>query len=54
MIFVQLIRTEQRQFEKWVVTGEGTEVMETGSHEARVYDAVDKDQGTTQSELMVL
>ena len=50
---MQVIKTEQRQFERWVVTEEGREVMKTGSHEARVYNAVDKDEGTSQAEIMV-
>ena len=50
---LQVIKTEQRQFEKWVLTAEGTEVVERGSHEARVYDAVDPKEGTSQAELMV-
>ena len=53
-IFVsQLINTEQRQFERWVLTSEGKEVVASGSHEARVYFAVDEVNGTLQSELMV-
>ncbi|CAI8034323.1 Phenylalanine--tRNA ligase alpha subunit [Geodia barretti] len=34
-----VVSTEQRQFESWVLTGEGQEVVENGSHEARVYNA---------------
>ena len=48
-----MISTEQRQFESWVLTGEGLEVMEKGSHEARVYGAVNAETGTPQSEIMV-
>lgn len=36
-----------------MVTVEGAEVMKTGSHEARVYQAVDKDTGTLQADVMV-
>lgn len=49
----QLIRTEQQQFEKWVLTAEGTEVVKSGSHEARVYNAVNKTEGTRQVDIMV-
>ena len=52
-VYIQMIKTEQRQFEQWVVTGEGSEVMKSGSHEARVYKAVDENAGTAQSEIMV-
>ena len=48
-----MIESEQRQFERWVLTGEGQEVMEKGSHEARMFDSVDKDSGSLQTELMV-
>ena len=50
---VQVVSTEQRQFESWVLTGEGQEVVENGSHEARVYNAVTPDGGSLQSEIMV-
>jgi hypothetical protein len=36
-----------------VLTGEGVDVMEKGSHEARMFQAVDKDSGSLQTELMV-
>lgn len=36
-----------------MLTGEGTEVVEEGSHEARVYGAVDAETGTPQAEIMV-
>lgn len=49
---MQLIKTEQQQFEKWVLTAEGSEVVKSGSHEARVYNAVDKKDGTSQAEIM--
>ena len=48
-----MIETEQRQFERWVLTSEGEEVVERGSHEARMFEAVDKDSGSLQAELMV-
>ena len=51
--FLQLIRTEQQQFEKWVLTAEGSEIVKSGSHEARVFNAVDEKEGTAQAELMV-
>ena len=48
-----MIETEQRQFERWVLTSEGEEVVARGSHEARMFEAVDKDSGSLQAELMV-
>ena len=41
------------QFERWVLTDEGREVVERGSHEARMFQAVDADSGSPQAELMV-
>ena len=48
-----MINTEQCQFDSWVLTGEGEEVVEKGSLEARVYMAVDANAGTLQTEIMV-
>ena len=48
-----MIETDQRQFERWVLTDEGQEVVERGSHEARMFQAVDADGGSPQAELMV-
>ncbi len=48
-----MIKTEQRQFESWVLTSEGTEIVESGSHEARLFNAVDPETGALQAELMV-
>ena len=50
---MQVVSSEQRQFERWILTGEGQDVVEKGSHEARVYHAVAPDEGTLQSEIMV-
>lgn len=36
-----------------MLTGEGVDVMDKGSHEARMFQAVDKDTGSLQAELMV-
>ena len=47
------MQSEQRQFERWDLTDEGREVVERGSHEARVFQAVDADVGTLQDKLMV-
>ena len=47
------MQSEQRQFERWELTEEGRNVVEQGSHEARVFQAVDADEGTTQVKLMV-
>ena len=51
---VQVINTDIRQIEQWQLTKEGTEIVEYGSHEARVFEATDKDKGILHSELMVL
>ena len=44
---------EQQQYEKWELTPEGMEVLKYGSHEARVYNAVDSNEGTAQAQIMV-
>ena len=49
----QVISTEPRQFESWVLTWEGSEVVEQGSHEARLFEAVDVEAGTPQADVMV-
>ena len=38
---------------QWQLTDEGREVVREGSHEARLYNAVDSRQGTLQAQLMV-
>lgn len=48
-----MILAQQRQFDKWVLTDEGSEVTREGSHEARVYSAVDPKTGSLQSDIMV-
>lgn len=45
--------TELRQFDQWVLTDEGLEVIRDGSHEARVYRAVDPQNGSLQADIMV-
>ncbi len=52
-LYFQVIVTELRQFEQWVLTDEGSEVVRDGSHEARVYRAVDPQNGTLQADIMV-
>ena len=49
----KVINAEQQQFEKWELTPEGVQVLEFGSHEARVYNAVDRHEGTLQAQIMV-
>ena len=40
--------------EKWTLTSEGKEVAETGSHEARVYNAIPEGaEGITIDEMVV-
>ena len=48
----QVIRTEQMQSESWQLTKEGQGVVDDGSHEALVFNAVPAD-GVLQAELMV-
>ena len=36
-----------------MLTAEGLEVVKCGSHEARVYNAVDSTEGTPQAQIMV-
>ena len=48
-----MIKTELQQLEKLKLTKEGVEIAENGSHEFRVFMAVDKDHGSLHSELMV-
>ena len=38
---------------QWQLTDEGREVVREGSHEARLYNAVDSTHGTLQDQLMV-
>ena len=44
---------EKRQAEVWLLTSEGKDVAQNGSHEATVYGAVNPDEGTSQAELEV-
>lgn len=48
-----MISSEQRQFERWELTAEGEEMVQHGSHEARLFNAVDPQNGSLQAELMV-
>ena len=48
-----MIHTELRQFNLWELTKEGIEIAEKGSHEVRVFMAVDRNNGSLHSELMV-
>lgn len=47
-----MINVEQRQAEGWVLTEEGSEVVEKGSHEFLVFQAVPSD-GLSQAEIKV-
>lgn len=49
---VQVISAELRSSKRWELTGEGTEIAEQGSHEARVFSSIPL-EGLAQSELMV-
>ena len=48
-----MISSEQRQFERWELTAEGEAMVQHGSHEARLFNAVDPQNGSLQAELMV-
>lgn len=48
-----MINVEQRQAEGWVLTDEGSEVVEKGSHEFLVFKAVPA-EGLPQAEIKVL
>ena len=52
-LVVQVIKTEQKQDELWELTEEGREIVQNGSHEVRIFEAVDPSNGTPQNELMV-
>ncbi|XP_041474896.1 phenylalanine--tRNA ligase alpha subunit-like [Lytechinus variegatus] len=47
----KLIEAEQQTSKQWELTAEGTEMVNNGSHEAAVYNAVPS-EGITQAELM--
>lgn len=53
MFFKKVINVEQRQAEGWVLTDEGSEVVEKGSHEFLVFKAVPA-EGLPQAEIKVL
>jgi len=48
-----VIKTEQYQLQKWVLTKEGSEILQNGSHEVQMFTAVDPNKGTPQKILMV-
>ena len=48
-----MIKTDPRQFTTWVLTEEGRQMMQEGSYEVRVFEAVDPTNGTLQSAIMV-
>ncbi|XP_074836296.1 phenylalanine--tRNA ligase alpha subunit isoform X1 [Carettochelys insculpta] len=49
----QVIEAEQRSSTRWELTPEGKEIIQEGSHEARVFDSIPA-EGLPQSELMKL
>lgn len=49
----QVIEAELKSSSQWGLTEEGKSVLESGSHEAHVFDAVPTDGGLLQSQLMV-
>lgn len=51
-MYFQVIDAEQRSSKHWELTGEGCEIAEQGSHEARVFNAI-PEEGMPQSQLMV-
>lgn len=52
VFFQKVINVEQRQTEGWVLTEEGSEIVEQGSHEFLVFKAVPA-EGLLQSEIKV-
>lgn len=52
-VIIQVVHTEQQQQEHWELTDEGREIVEHGSHEARIFNSVLSEKGILQSELMV-
>ncbi|XP_016398047.1 phenylalanine--tRNA ligase alpha subunit-like [Sinocyclocheilus rhinocerous] len=48
----EVISAEQKSSKRWELTGEGCEIAEQGSHEARVFNAI-PDKGLPQNELML-
>lgn len=48
----ELLNTETTSRKAWQVTDEGQFVIENGSHEAAVYNAIPVDGGISQPELM--
>jgi len=48
-----IIEAEQCSAACWALTDEGKSVLEAGSHEALVYNAIPADTGIAQSEIMV-
>uniref|UniRef100_A0A9J8CGJ7 phenylalanine--tRNA ligase n=1 Tax=Cyprinus carpio carpio TaxID=630221 RepID=A0A9J8CGJ7_CYPCA len=48
----EVISAEQKSSRHWELTGEGREIAEQGSHEARVFNAI-PDEGLPQNQLMV-
>lgn len=52
LTFPQLIEAEQQTSKHWELTTEGTQIVNNGSHEAAVYNAIPT-EGISQAELMV-
>lgn len=50
--YCQVISAELRSSKNWGLTVEGTEVVEKGSHEARVFNCISS-EGFPHSDLMV-
>ena len=49
---LQVIETEKESSSHWVLTDEGKAIVESGSHEALVYNAI-PEGGIAQAEIMV-
>jgi len=50
----KMITYKQIENEKWNVTAEGNEIVETGSHEAKVFNAIPEgEEGITIADLTV-
>lgn len=51
-MYLQVIEAEQHSSKHWELTAEGSDIVEHGSHEARVFNAI-PEEGMPQSQLMV-
>lgn len=48
-----MISFDLKETEKWILTSEGREISLTGSHEAKVYNAIPAEKGISIDDLTV-